>query len=329
MCLNENTLKISNIILLYGPIILSIIYIIILNFKKIKKKKIKLNVIICIIFILIINIIRLTSFKECQKEENVTTTTATTSTNSTTTTTTTTTSTTATKEATTTTSKSTTTKKKDTTTTQAKQTKTSVPSSSKGYKIEYINGAYYVDNQLIVNKTYALSSDFVPSNTHKKITASMDGFCKECINNEAYEAWLEMKSDAASLNLNIWIQSGYRSYSYQNDLYNGYVSRKGKAAADKSSARPGHSEHQSGLAFDLNTITTSFKDTAEGKWVNNNCYLYGYIIRFPEGKTNETGYIFEPWHIRYVGKDLAKKLYNNGNWITMESYYGLTSEYQN
>ena len=105
------------------------------------------------------------------------------------------------------------------------------------------------------------------------------------------------------------------------------VKRNGKKAADTFSARPGASEHQTGLAFDLNTITNSFKDTAEGKWVNKNCYLYGYILRYPEGKTNETGYIYEPWHIRYVGKELAKKLYNNGNWITMEDYFGIDSKY--
>jgi D-alanyl-D-alanine carboxypeptidase len=138
-----------------------------------------------------------------------------------------------------------------------------------------------------------------------------------------------MKSDATALGLNIWAQSGYRSYSYQKDLYDSYVNRKGKEKADTSSARPGASEHQTGLALDLNTITTSFKDTKEGKWVNDNCYLYGYIIRYPENKTDETGYIFEPWHIRYVGKDLAKKLYNNGSWITLESYFGIESKYEN
>ena len=92
------------------------------------------------------------------------------------------------------------------------------------------------------------------------------------------------------------------------------VNRKGKEAADKSSARPGASEHQTGLAFDLNTITTSFKDTAEGKWVNQNCFNYGYIIRYPENKTNETGYIFEPWHIRYVG-NIANYIYNNNQFF--------------
>lgn len=197
--------------------------------------------------------------------------------------------------------------------------------SSKGYKITYENGAYYVDGYLIANKTYALSSDWKPQNTFKSVPNS--GFAREPLNKEAYDAWLLMKNDASALNLNLWAQSGYRSYDYQKELYESYVSKKGKAAADKSSARPGHSEHQSGLAFDLNTITTSFKDTAEGKWVANNAYLYGYIIRYPENKTDETGYIFEPWHIRYVGKELAKALYNGGDWITMESYFGITSKY--
>lgn len=199
--------------------------------------------------------------------------------------------------------------------------------TSKGYEIEYKDGAYYIDNILIANKSYMLSEDWVPSNTIKQIPES--GFDHNPLDKEAYQAWIEMKSDAAALNLNIWAQSGYRSYSYQKEIYENYVKTKGQEAADKSSARPGASEHQTGLALDLNTITTSFKDTEEGKWVNNNCYNYGFIIRYPEGKTNETGYIYEPWHIRYVGKELAKKLYNNGSWITLEEYLGIESKYNN
>ena len=194
-------------------------------------------------------------------------------------------------------------------------------------EITYKDGAYYVDGYLIVNKTYDLQSTWKPKNVWKSVPSS--GFAKEPLDKDAYNAWKDMLSDSKAVGLNLWAQSGYRSYDYQKDLYNSYVKRKGKAAADKSSARPGNSEHQTGLAFDLNTITTAFKDTAEGKWVKNNCYLYGYILRYPENSTDKTGYIFEPWHIRYVGKDLAKKLYNNGNWITMEEYFGLKSEYPN
>lgn len=224
----------------------------------------------------------------------------------------------------------TTTTKKITTTTaknnaSAQSNKTG--KTSKGYTVEYKDGAYYVGGYLIVNKTYPLASTWKPLNTFKAVPS--DGFAREPLNNEAYENWKQMKSDAAALGLNLWAQSGYRSYDYQNDLYNGYVKRKGKAAADTFSARPGHSEHQSGLAFDLNTIDSSFKNTDEGKWVAKNAYLYGYILRYPEGKTNETGYIYEPWHIRYVGKELATALYNGGDWITMENYFGVKSKYDN
>ena len=230
----------------------------------------------------------------------------------------------------------TTTTKKQETTTRAKKTTTTtkivdnnnlIGETKKGYKIDYKDGAYYIGSTLIVNKTYLLSSTFTPKNSIKTIPTS--GFDRNPLNKEAYDAWILMKNDAAAIGLNLWAQSGYRSYDYQKDLYNSYVNRKGKEAADKSSARPGATEHQTGLAFDLNTITTSFKDTAEGKWVNQNCFNYGYIIRYPENKTNETGYIFEPWHIRYVGKELAKELYNNGNWITMEDYFGIESKYNN
>ena len=223
--------------------------------------------------------------------------------------------------------------KEQTTTTTTKQTQNNNDTPNnltnnktrKGYTITYKDGAYYIDNVLIVNKTYKLTSSWKPVNPYKKVPN--DGFDRNPLDTEAYEAWKVMKSDASSIGLNLWAQSGYRSYDYQNDLYNGYIKRNGKKAADTFSARPGASEHQTGLAFDLNTITNSFKDTEEGKWVNKNCYLYGYILRYPEGKTNETGYIYEPWHIRYVGKELAKKLYNNGNWITMEDYFGIDSKY--
>ena len=231
----------------------------------------------------------------------------------------------------TTTITSTTTSSTTTTTTTIKTTSNQNQNSSisnktsKGYTIEYRNGAYYINNILIVNKTYKLTKDWKPVNPYK--TVPSDGFDRNPLDKDAYEAWKLMKSDAASLGLNLWAQSGYRSYYYQNDLYNGYIKRNGKTAADTFSARPGASEHQTGRAFDLNTLSNSFKDTAEGKWVAKNAYIYGYILRYPEGKTNETGYIYEPWHIRYVGKELAKELYNNGNWITMESYFGIDSKY--
>ena len=137
-----------------------------------------------------------------------------------------------------------------------------------------------------------------------------------------------MQADAQSIGLNLYISSGFRSYTYQENLYNNYVAQDGKEEADTYSARPGHSEHQTGLAFDLNTIDDSFAYTEEGKWVQENCQKYGLILRYPKGKETQTGYQYESWHLRYVGKELAQKLYNNGNWITLEEYYKLTSIYQ-
>lgn len=333
MCLEDNVFNLTHNIILYGSLVLGFLYISILILKKIKKKKILLNILLTIICILIVNTINFLLLKKCDDKNNLSTTTKTTltsnekNTNATTTVSSEVISTSVTTNAktttTTTTAKLTT---KITTTTAKSSTKEGyVGTSSKGYTITYKNGAYYVDNYLIVNKTYKLDKNFVPLNPYKSVPSS--GFARDPLDKDAYNAWNEMLSDSKAIGLNLWAQSGYRSYSYQSDLYNSYVKRKGKAAADTSSARPGNSEHQTGLAFDLNTITTGFKDTKEGIWIANNCYLYGYILRYPEGSTSETGYIFEPWHIRYVGKDLAKKLYNSGSWITMENYFGLTSVY--
>lgn len=198
------------------------------------------------------------------------------------------------------------------------------PRTSKGFKIEEKDGVTYVDGYLLVNKTYPLPQNYVPTNTHVEVTSDN---CKECINEEAYTAYKNMRADAGKENLSLWIASGYRSYKYQNGLYNMYVNNSGKAAADTYSARPGHSEHQSGYAFDLNSVNDSFANTKEGKWVAENCQKYGFIIRYPKGKDNETGYKYESWHLRYVGTELATILYNGGDWITMEDYFGLTSVY--
>lgn len=198
--------------------------------------------------------------------------------------------------------------------------------TNKGFDIYKINGSTYIMDVLIANKTYKLADDFVPSDTYK-LSEGVDTHCANCINNTAYRAWLDLKNAAAKEGHNLWIQSGYRPFSLQVKLYNNYVSMDGKEAADTYSSRPGHSEHQTGLSFDLNTITNSFINTPECKWVNDNCYKFGYIIRFPKNKEKETGYMYEPWHLRYVGTDLAFKLYNNGDWLSLEDYFGITSTY--
>ena len=264
------------------------------------------------------------STKENIKENNGETTSTSTTSTATTTTSTTTTSTTTTKTTTTT---------KKTTTASSELTGT----TSKGYKIEYRNGAYYIDGILIANKSYPLDKSYIPTGTHKATTSGMS-HCAECIIEDGYQAFMKMKQDIASTGITMWIQSGYRSYTLQESLYNGYVKRSGRIEADTYSARPGHSEHQTGYAFDVCAskdgknypcITSGFNGTEPALWLKDNCYKYGFILRYPEGKDNETGYKHESWHFRYVGVELATKLYNNGNWITLEDYLGIESKYAN
>lgn len=182
--------------------------------------------------------------------------------------------------------------------------------TKKGFKGVIKNGITYIDGYMIVNKTYSLPSTY-----------------ETTLTKETTDSFNKMKSAATLEGLNIYISSGFRSYNTQKRLYNNYVKRDGVEAADTYSARAGHSEHQSGLAFDVNTINDTFANTPEAKWLANNCYKYGFILRYPQGKSNETGYKYESWHFRYVGTELAEKLYNNGNWITMEDYFGITSTY--
>lgn len=197
--------------------------------------------------------------------------------------------------------------------------------TSKGFTLTIKDGSAYVEDHLIVNKTYSLPADYKPTNPAVPITGER---CENCINKDVMDAFKLMQADATSVGLNIYIASGYRSYKYQERLYNNYSAVSGIEGADTYSARAGYSEHQTGLCFDLNSVDDSFANTAEGKWINNNAHLYGFVIRYPKGKENITGYQYESWHLRYVGKTLAEKLYNNGNWLTIEEYYGLSSSYQ-
>ena len=124
--------------------------------------------------------------------------------------------------------------------------------------------------------------------------------------------------------------SGYRSYDRQYEIYATNLINKGTRHTNLYSASPGNSEHQTGLATDINTANSSdhFENTKEYEWLQNNAYKYGFIIRYPLGKEDITEYIYEPWHLRYVGIDLATKLYNDGNWITLEEYFGIDSKYR-
>lgn len=159
----------------------------------------------------------------------------------------------------------------------------------------------------IANKTYPVPKDYNPR---------LDG--------EAFEAFERLRSDAAEEGFNIVFMSGFRSYEEQQTVYKGWA-KKYDYEADRVSARPGHSEHQLGLAIDVNSVEFSFADTPEGIWLAENCWKYGFIIRYKEGTEDITGYMFEPWHIRYLG-DIAEEVHFSG--LTLEEFLGIDSVYR-
>ncbi len=172
---------------------------------------------------------------------------------------------------------------------------------------------------MIVNKYNYLPSDYKGSNI---VEMSTDHSVKgKYLNKEAYGHFKDMVNSAKKDGIELKNISSYRSYSYQSSLYNKYVKRDGKNEADTYSARPGYSEHQTGYALDINVGSRSakFEKTKEYEWLINNSYKYGFFLRYPEGKENITGYLFEPWHYRYVGIEPATTIHNEK--ITFEEYY--------
>ena len=189
------------------------------------------------------------------------------------------------------------------------ETQADAANSKTSNSINGVSSLTYISGILIANKTYPLPSDYDPG-----------------VDEDAMSAFTEMQQAAYQDGISLYIASGYRSYYTQKNLYENYVARDGQQAADTYSARPGYSEHQTGLAFDLNSVDASFADTPEGKWVAENCYKYGFIIRYPQGKSAITGYMYEPWHIRYLGVNIATSVYQSG--LCLEEYLGITSFYE-
>ncbi len=172
---------------------------------------------------------------------------------------------------------------------------------------------------ILVNKYYKLTSDYVPSNL---VTIEAKYGRTLLLEGTVYEQYKLMWNAANEEGLSLYIRSPYRSYATQQRLYNDYVAQDGKEAADTYSARPGYSEHQTGLAFDVTSPTTNFdtfSNSREFKWLLEHAHEYGFILRYPEGKEKITGYIYEPWHYRYVGKEAATIIHETG--MTLEEYY--------
>ena len=172
------------------------------------------------------------------------------------------------------------------------------------------NGSYYsvrgkYDDIIIVNKKHGLSKDYNPGE-----------------NPTAKAAFVRLRDDMINQGLNVGRSySGFRSYDYQKTLYDNYVSRDGQAAADRYSARPGYSEHQTGLVFDLTDKSGNLlEDSRASQWLKDNAHNYGFIVRFQAGKEASTGYMPEAWHIRYVGKE-AKDIHDSG--LSLEEYFGI------
>jgi D-alanyl-D-alanine carboxypeptidase len=168
---------------------------------------------------------------------------------------------------------------------------------------------------VLCNKYHMLKSDYVPN------LVSLSGYGGGQMQKEAAEYFKKMVDDAKNDGIKLYNVSGYRSYNTQKNLYNNYVKKDGVKKADTYSARAGSSEHQTGLATDINTANSSdhFERTKEYAWLIKNSYKYGFILRYPEGKTFITGYKYEPWHYRYVGEKVAKEIYDLD--ITYEEYY--------
>lgn len=170
----------------------------------------------------------------------------------------------------------------------------------------------YINGILIVNKEHSLPSTYAPGE-----------------NVEARSEFNKMAKKAKAEGYNLTAFSTYRSYTYQKGLFDRYVKNNGVKAANRFSAKAGQSEHQTGLAFDVGEkgkenqwVSQNFGKTDAGKWVALNAHHFGFIIRYPEGKESITGYMYEPWHLRYLGKDIATEVYTSG--LTLEEYLKIT-----
>ena len=178
------------------------------------------------------------------------------------------------------------------------------------------------DILVLVNKNNRLPSNFIPSD----LVPIDPKYANEGkLVREEVKIWFEkLSNDAKNLGYKIIAISAFRDFNYQEQLYNYYAETKGQKEADLISARPGHSEHQTGLAVDVegsNNNYNEFDKSIEFEWMKNNAHKYGFILRYPKNKEKITGFKYEPWHYRYVGKEAANIIYHKN--LTLEEYHQL------
>lgn len=190
------------------------------------------------------------------------------------------------------------------------------------------------ENQLtLVNKVFALPEEYIPGDLVRpdvEFSFGNQDVEKSYMRQEAASALEKMFADAKSQEVHLFAVSGYRSYQRQDDNFHNKVNNIGEVEAAKIVAYPGNSEHQTGLAMDISSqsanfrLTEQFGETTEGKWLMENAHRFGFILRYPKGLETITGYIYEPWHYRYVGEKAAMEIYKNQ--ITLEEYFNMVEK---
>ena len=201
---------------------------------------------------------------------------------------------------------------------------------TKEHKIKEVIKEESNDIAKLVNKEFSLDEGYKPEDL---VVPNVRLYCSEReershLRYVAAKALEEMFRAAESEGIELYLVSAFRSSNYQEGLYNNSLMRRGEEYTNRYIAKPNHSEHQTGLVADISTksmnyeLEPHFRDTEEGKWLANNAHKYGFILRYKEGREAETGYSFEPWHFRYVGKELSEYVFENN--LILEDLYKIT-----
>lgn len=216
---------------------------------------------------------------------------------------------------------------------QAVQTDGTLSVANQNQPVTFDKNRYSVNHPtsiwVVVNKGRILPRGYVPADlVVPNISLSGPGASENMrLRKDPAAALEKLDAEAKTEGTKLMLVSGYRSFNTQLNVYNSYVSLQGQAFADATSARAGHSEHQTGLAADLGAtsrkcqLETCFGDMPEGKWLAANAYKFGFIVRYQKDKHSFTGYDYEPWHLRYVGSELADEIHKSGQ--TLEEFFDL------